>query len=676
MSEDIGTAAEASRLLQDAKLFASLSESVRLRLASYAQEKLLVPGELLLREGDPAEEFFLIASGSVHVIGRAFDGTNLVMARLTRAQVFGEQALLQGGSQIRNASVRAAERCRVFVFPREALTEVQEVDETLTVKLGAIGDRQAVERRDLLREKVLQDIGLGAHYEIKRFEKDQIIFREGDPAGDVYLILDGTARVTRGDGDATILAELLPGQFFGELAILNHAPRAATVRATSTLETAALDGTWFRLAVAAQPRLQSIMASLQAMYLLPTRGLITLQCGALGPHPALTAIYHLTDGRRVVSTRITGLDAFSARIMGVPEATKSARFIGPGGILREIHVYRDQIVEIESQGAWAQLGAVFERLLDGSVIEGPEINAFEAAGDLNAAMVPYRAEDEVICRCSRVTAGDVVSMIAGGCNTLDKLAAKSMATRVCGGCIPAIKEFLGQGEWMPAVCDRTETHAPDIRMFRLRLLQGEAKPGIPGQHLVLQARIGGRWIERPYTISSASGTPGYYEIIVKREPQGLLSPWLFDSLEKSSALRVSPPRGTYYLDSNNTVDIVFFAGGIGITPALAMARTYAASPRNWRLHIDHSVSFEEQAICVRELRLLAARSAGITFNLRVTRPDGRLNASSIEALMETHPEGCFYLCGSPGYVESVEALLTQAGVARNQIHVELFTPIG
>jgi ferredoxin-NADP reductase len=44
--------------------------------------------------------------------------------------------------------------------------------------------------------------------------------------------------------------------------------------------------------------------------------------------------------------------------------------------------------------------------------------------------------------------------------------------------------------------------------------------------------------------------------------------------------------------------------------------------------------------------------------------------------MKAHPAGRFYLCGSPGYVESVEALLTQAGVSGHQIHVELFTPIG
>jgi ferredoxin-NADP reductase len=308
-------------------------------------------------------------------------------------------------------------------------------------------------------------------------------------------------------------------------------------------------------------------------------------------------------------------------------------------------VHGDQIVEIESEGPWDQLGAVLERLLDGGVITDAELAAFEASGDFAADhQVPDRDQAEIVCRCARVTAGDVVAMIVGGCDTLDELAAKSMATRVCGGCVPVIKEFFGQGEWMPAVCDATQTVAPDIRMFRLRLLDGECSPSIPGQHLVIQARIGGRWIERPYTISSPPRTPRY-EVIVKREPLGLLSRWLFDSMDGGSALRVSPPRGNYRLDPTKTEDVVILAGGIGITPGLAMARAYAAVPRTWHLHIDHSVSHEEQAICDQELSDLAAESAGLTFNLRVTRRDGRLNAAALEPLNTAYPEACYYLCG-------------------------------
>lgn len=679
MPEDSGPNAEAEafQLLPGTEVFAGLSPGALRRLAFHSRGRTFVPGELVLREGDPGAEFFLVAAGSLHVIGRAFDGTNLIMARLKPGEVFGEQALLPGGSRVRNASVRAAETGRLLVFPREALLEALGADETVSVKMRAIGQTQAAAHSALLREALLQDIVPGAGYELRRYEQGQVVFREGDPPTSVYLILDGTARVTSGEGaGARVLHELLPGQFFGELAILANAPRSATVEATSALETAALDGAWFRTALAGQPRLQSLMASLQAMYLLPDRGLVTLQGGTLSAQPTLTATYHLPAGRRVVTTMITGLGAFTARAMGAPEATKSARFTARDeGVMREIHVYRDQIVEIESEGPWDQLGAALERLLDGGVIDDAELAAFEAGGEFTATQVPDRDQAEIICRCARVTAGDVVAMIVDGCDTLDKLAAKSMATRVCGGCVPAIKEFFGQGEWMPAVCDGSQTMAPDIRMFRLRLLEREGPPSIPGQHLVIQARIGGRWIERPYTISSAPRTPRY-EVIVKREPRGLLSRWLFDTMDGGSALRVSPPRGDYRLDPSNSADVVILAGGIGITPGLAMARAYAAVPRTWHLHIDHSVSSVEQAICDQELRALAEQSAGLTFNLRVTRRDGRLDAAALEALTATYPGAYFYLCGSPGYIESVAALLTQADVADSHIRVELFSPVG
>jgi ferredoxin-NADP reductase len=107
-----------------------------------------------------------------------------------------------------------------------------------------------------------------------------------------------------------------------------------------------------------------------------------------------------------------------------------------------------------------------------------------------------------------------------------------------------------------------------------------------------------------------------------------------------------------------------------------MARAYAAVPRAWHLHIDHSVSSGEHGVCDQELRALAEQSAGLTFNLRVTSRDGRLNAATLHALRATYPHAYFYLCGSPGYVESVAALLTQAGVAASRVRTELFSPVG
>ena len=61
-----------------------------------------------------------------------------------------------------------------------------------------------------------------------QFGPDQIIFKEGDPGDRVYFIESGEVEVVR---NGVVLAKLGPGEYFGEMALLNHKPRNATVRA-------------------------------------------------------------------------------------------------------------------------------------------------------------------------------------------------------------------------------------------------------------------------------------------------------------------------------------------------------------------------------------------------------------------------------------------------------------
>ena len=145
-------------------------------------------------------------------------------------------------------------------------------------------------------------------------------------------------------------------------------------------------------------------------------------------------------------------------------------------------------------------------------------------------------------------------------------------------------------------------------MFRLRTPTG-GTPTLPGQHVVVQARIRGRWVERPYTIASVPGTDGCYELVVRRERQGLLSRWLFDQLNEGGALRLSPPQGTFCIAPGHAQDVVFLAGGIGITPALAMARSMVMLPGSWALAIDHSVSTEEQGVYRGEFEIFVPRAS-------------------------------------------------------------------
>lgn len=72
----------------------------------------------------------------------------------------------------------------------------------------------------------------------KTFYQDDYIFREGDAAYAAYLIRAGRVNIVRRrDGKKVILATLGKGQLFGELALIDSAPRSAdAVVASSSVE--------------------------------------------------------------------------------------------------------------------------------------------------------------------------------------------------------------------------------------------------------------------------------------------------------------------------------------------------------------------------------------------------------------------------------------------------------
>ncbi len=70
----------------------------------------------------------------------------------------------------------------------------------------------------------------------------KVLAREGDVAGEFFVIVEGTARASI---DGAPIAELGPGQFFGEMALLDQGPRVATVVATSSMLLLVLSGREF-----------------------------------------------------------------------------------------------------------------------------------------------------------------------------------------------------------------------------------------------------------------------------------------------------------------------------------------------------------------------------------------------------------------------------------------------
>jgi CRP/FNR family cyclic AMP-dependent transcriptional regulator len=70
----------------------------------------------------------------------------------------------------------------------------------------------------------------------------QVLARQGDTGGEFFVIVEGTAEATI---DGVPIAELGPGQFFGEMALLDRGPRVATVVARSSMLLLVLSGREF-----------------------------------------------------------------------------------------------------------------------------------------------------------------------------------------------------------------------------------------------------------------------------------------------------------------------------------------------------------------------------------------------------------------------------------------------
>ncbi|GAA1697559.1 ferredoxin [Mycolicibacterium murale] len=87
---------------------------------------------------------------------------------------------------------------------------------------------------------------------------------------------------------------------------------------------------------------------------------------------------------------------------------------------------------------------------------------------------------------------------------------------------------------------------------------------------------------RQYSLSGDPLDRHLYRITVLREPAGRGgSGWVHDNLVRGQELTVREPRNHFELDAAG--DYVFVAGGIGITPILAMIRTAHAAGKQWRL---------------------------------------------------------------------------------------------
>lgn len=124
----------------------------------------------------------------------------------------------------------------IFLFCAELMSSYQRRD-ILLLERAILKPHTAMLKVD---ERLFKKFG-------RSYEKGSIIFNEGDSGQEMFYVLSGRIFLEKIDGQVRkILAEMGPGQYFGEMAALIDISRSATARAIEDSNLAIIDGSTFR----------------------------------------------------------------------------------------------------------------------------------------------------------------------------------------------------------------------------------------------------------------------------------------------------------------------------------------------------------------------------------------------------------------------------------------------
>jgi cAMP-dependent protein kinase regulator len=224
-------------LLRRNPLFATMDEAEIDLLVSRLREERYSPGDVIIRQGDTGDTFYIVKRGHVEVTQRDERGVSEVVNQLDRGDYFGELALLHDAP--RNATCRATVPTELLCLSRSDFDRLVRARFTLREKVDS-----SIARADLLRRMPLfaeldahQIQVIAAQLREEVYAQGAVIMRQGE-IGDTFCVIEsGWVRVSvEGDGEERVIAERGPGEYVGEIALLLDVPRTATVTALTPIQ--------------------------------------------------------------------------------------------------------------------------------------------------------------------------------------------------------------------------------------------------------------------------------------------------------------------------------------------------------------------------------------------------------------------------------------------------------
>jgi len=227
------------------------------------------------------------------------------------------------------------------------------------------------------------------------------------------------------------------------------------------------------------------------------------------------------------------------------------------------------------------------------------------------------------------------------------------------------------------------TETPSVKTFRLLPSSGDRSMPftfVPGQFLNVAFWIGGARMNRSYTISSSPTQSDYIEVTVKREPRGAVSRHIDDLLMVGDEIEAAGPVGRFTFTGTEANSIVLIAGGVGITPMMSITRYL--TQRSWAgdIFFIYSCRAPTDFIFANEITALQRVNPKLHVAVTMSNPEGTdwmgsRGRLTKELLTQTVPELVsrrIHLCGPPLMMDATKALLTELGVAPEQVKTELF----
>ena len=237
-----------------------------------------------------------------------------------------------------------------------------------------------------------------------------------------------------------------------------------------------------------------------------------------------------------------------------------------------------------------------------------------------------------------------------------------------------------------AVLGHRDDVTDGLAVFRVRV-DGDPFVFLPGQYLTLGLELGGRLVQRPYSIASSARRLGEgYELYIREVAGGALTPDLFRTLP-GQRLSLRGPKGRFVIEPGDTRRHVFIATGCGIAPFVSILRTLADDGTPRPVVVLHGVSYARE-LGYRRLFEAWGRAGPLSYVPTISRPAAPENAAwdgrvgRVERILdgvcddlEIRPADTIaYVCGNPEMITAVQERLRARGFGAAQIRSELYWP--